>query len=316
MQAAVVKDTAAPPELADYASPQGDDGTVVARMLATALNPVDVAIAGGGFPFRPATAPFVAGYSGVGEKPDGTRVYIEGPPLPYGTLAEYAPLTPEAEIGEVGSLDPATAAAIGVAGTAAWLALTRRAELRSGESVLVLGSGGSGGRVAVQAARALGASTVVAVARSETSRSRALSDGADEAIATGDGLSAELARVAPTGFDVIVDFLWGDPVAAALLHTARGARLAQVGNQAGTAATIDAGWRNRGARLLAHSNFLTELDDRRAAFAQLVRHASEGTIRLDHESVPLDRFGEAWSQLTRGDRTRWVVHPDRSADSG
>lgn len=312
MRAAVVTGRGKTPEVTDFIKPAANTANEVVQVLAAALNPVDLVIASGNFGFRRATPPFVAGYSGVGERSDRSRVYFEGPPLPYGALAEYAPITADGVLGEIGSLDPAVAATLGVAGVAAWLALTRRAAVLPGETVLVLGAGGSAGRIAVQAARALGAGIVVAAARSDASLRRARAGGAEHAVLTGDGLTERLHRAAPQGCDVIIDFLWDEAAPAAIGAAAQGARLVQVGNQAGTAATIDAGsWRNRGMHLIGHSNFLSTLEERREAYAQLVQHAASGAIRIDCESLPLERVGDAWARLTAGSATRLVLVPDR-----
>ncbi|HEY0935047.1 MAG TPA: hypothetical protein VGD91_15040 [Trebonia sp.] len=63
-------------------------------------------------------------------------------------------------------IDDVTAAALGNTGLAAWPALTWRARLQPGETVLVLGAAGALGRIAHQAALALGAAAVVAADRS------------------------------------------------------------------------------------------------------------------------------------------------------
>ena len=72
----------------------------------------------------------------------------------------------------------ALAAALGLSGVAAWMALSWRARLQHGERVLVLGGGGAVGQAGIGAARVLGASTVVAVAR-PASVDRASAAGAD-----------------------------------------------------------------------------------------------------------------------------------------
>jgi NADPH2:quinone reductase len=312
MRAAVVTGLGETPEVINFTKPAANTANEVVQVLAAALNPVDLVIASGSFGFRRATPPFVAGYSGVGERSDRSRICFEGPSLPYGALAQYAPITADGVLGEIGSLDPATAATLGVAGVAAWLALTRRAAVRPGETVLVLGAGGSAGRIAVQAAHALGAGVVVAVARSDASLHRARIEGAEHAVPTGDGLTKRLRQAAPQGYDVIIDFLWDEAATAAINAAAQGARLVQVGNQAGTTALIDAGsWRNRGMHLIGHSNFLSTIVERREAYAQLVQHTASSAIRIDCESLPLERVGDAWARLAAGSATRLVLIPDQ-----
>jgi NADPH:quinone reductase-like Zn-dependent oxidoreductase len=62
-------------------------------------------------------------------------------------------------------LDEVTAAAIINPGNGAWLALTRRAALQPGETVLVLGATGVSGRIAVALAARMGAGRVIAAGR-------------------------------------------------------------------------------------------------------------------------------------------------------
>ena len=146
-------------------------------VTAAGLNPVDPGIVAGGSPFRHPRPPFVAGYSGVGTLHSGQHVYFQGPTEPYGALAELTLVKEQDLIPFSDNIDDVLVAALGPSGLAAWLALQWRAQLVRGETVLVLGSGGAVGQVAVQAARILGAGRVVAAARSDTSLVRSASRG-------------------------------------------------------------------------------------------------------------------------------------------
>jgi hypothetical protein len=42
-----------------------------------------------------------------------------------------------------------------------------------------------------------------------------------------------------------------------------------------------------------------------------MQHAASGAIRIDCESLPLERAGDAWARLTAGSATRLVLVPDR-----
>ena len=101
---------------------------------------------------------------------DGTRGYLAGPPAPYGTLADLVPVPDAAAFPVQPGLDPGFAAALGVAGMAGWVAPDYRGHLRPGETVLILGAGGTAGQLAVQAARLLGAGRVVGAAREKDLR--------------------------------------------------------------------------------------------------------------------------------------------------
>ncbi len=52
-------------------------------------------------------------------------------------------------------------------GIVGWVALDYRAHLQPGETVLVLGAGGSAGQLALQSARILGAGRIVGAARGQ-----------------------------------------------------------------------------------------------------------------------------------------------------
>jgi NADPH2:quinone reductase len=78
---------------------------------------------------------------------DDTRRYLAGPPAPYGTLADLMPVLDAAAF----PVQPGAAALV-VAGMADWAPLDYRGHLRPGETVLILGTGGTAGQLVVQAA--------------------------------------------------------------------------------------------------------------------------------------------------------------------
>jgi NADPH:quinone reductase-like Zn-dependent oxidoreductase len=80
-----------------------------------------------------------------------------------------------------------TAAALGNTGLVAWLALSRRARLQPGDSVLDLGATGAVGSVAVQAAKVQGASYVVAADRNPDRLRRVQQHGADATVVLAGG---------------------------------------------------------------------------------------------------------------------------------
>ncbi|MCK9916430.1 MULTISPECIES: quinone oxidoreductase family protein [Microbacterium] len=236
-----------------------------ATLVAAAVNPVDRVIATGTMPFRPLAPGAVAGLSGVVQDAAGGLLYVSAPPAPFGTFADVVPLRGTESVPVPDGLDPVTAAAIGVPGIAAWLALHRAAQTQPGETVLVLGGTGSAGTLAVAAAVDLGA-TVLATARTDAGLDAIAARGARGVLAAdADALDAQLA--AAGGIDVVIDLTWGMPLAVAVRHLATGARIAQVGNSAGAEASILApAFRNRGARIIGHSNFLASAAEREIAY--------------------------------------------------
>jgi NADPH2:quinone reductase len=311
MRAAVVHQPGGTPVFERFADPQPGPGVSVGTLLAASLNPLDLAFVNNQFPVRPLQPPCVAGYEAVVELADGTRRYVTAPPSPYGALAELVPVPAADAFAIPDGLDPALAAALGVAGLAGWLALEYRARLQPGESVLVLGAGGSAGGLALQSARVLGAGLVVGAARGKA-LGQVAGLGPDAVVDLGDeqALDAELAAAAPGGYDVIVDFLWGGYAPHAMNHATSGARYVQIGSSAGNASTIlGAVLRNKLMTLMGLGQFATDPDVRRAAYAQLTSHAVDGKLTMDLERTRLEEVSGTWERLRAGAPRKLVVTP-------
>ncbi len=313
MRAAVIEQLGTAPRLRDFPAPAAAEGITAGRLVAAALNPVDLAVAAGQMPLRTIAPPFVAGYEAVVELPSGSRAYIGGPPPPYGTLAQLIPVPDDLAFPVPSGTDPGLAASLGVPGLTAWLALEYRAQLKPGESVLVLG-GGTVGQLALQAAQAMGAGPVVVADRSATALGRAQARGADATIdlsATGPGqLAARFAETAGRGFDVIIDLIWGPIINHAIDQAAMHARLIQVANVSGPTAPLAAAvFRNKLMSILGFSMFLTPIDIRRDAYTRLLATAAQGAIGIDIDTSHLDQIGPTWARLQAGPPDKLIVTP-------
>jgi NADPH:quinone reductase-like Zn-dependent oxidoreductase len=311
MRAAVIRRSGATPAVDQFADPQPGPGLSVGTLVAAALNPLDVLIVNDQLPFRRLQPPCVAGYEAVVQLGDGSRCYLAGPPVPYGTLAELVPVPDSAGFPVPASVDPGLAAALGVTGIVGWVSLDYRAHLQPGETVLVLGAGGSAGQLAVQSARILGAGRVVGAARGKD-LGQVADRGADAVVDLADdqAIDAGLAAAAPGGYDVIVDFLWGASAPAAMNHANIGARYIQVGNAAGATSTINAAAiRNKQLTIVGQGTVGTPAEVRRAAYAELMRHAIDGEFSLDLEQTRLDDISQTWEQLKTGALRKLVVTP-------
>src|ERR1700722_15007726 len=150
MMAAVIDRIGAAPHQAACTDPSPATGNQVpVKVEARALNAVHPPIASGHHRAGPPQLPYVPGIETVGTivaGPDqGLRVRAAVPaglvPGVNGGMAEFL-LTDRATCIPVpDGLDSAAAAAVGVVGTSADMSL-RRAGMRAGESVLVLGASG------------------------------------------------------------------------------------------------------------------------------------------------------------------------------
>jgi len=136
--------------------------------------------------------------------------------------------------------DFAQAAAPLLVSLAAWRMLIRRARLRAGESVLVVGAGGGVNSMAVQIAKLAGA-TVYVVCGNEQKGRRALELGADAVLDRSRvDWAKELHRItAGRGVDVVVDNVGKATIMKSMQAVARGGRIVIIGNTSGPHAEID-----------------------------------------------------------------------------
>jgi NADPH2:quinone reductase len=307
MRAAVLEQVGAVPVAGDFRDPEPGDGHEVVDVVVAGLNPVDLYIAAG--QYGPVSPPLVVGLEGIGRRSSGERVYFNGSPPPFGSLAERAPVDPASLFPVPDDLDDGVAVALGIAGLAAWLPLAVRAQLQPGESVLVLAASGVVGTIGVQAARALGAGRVVAAARHRPSLERLRESGAADDIVVLEGdLGQALKAAAGDGFDVVLDPLFGPAFEAALGATAVGARIVTVG--AGAGMTVELGMGSLiGRTVIGHSNAYLPLDVRREAYERMAGHAAAGEISVDVERVALGDVAQAWERQASGPHQKVVVVP-------
>jgi NADPH:quinone reductase-like Zn-dependent oxidoreductase len=312
VRAAIIRDIGAPAEVADVAEPPGE----AIEVLAAPLNPIDVAVSRGVLATGHPELPYVPGCEAVGRTTDGRLVWIFGGSLgrtSQGAIAERAPIGDAQAIEVPGGADAALAAALGIAGLAGWLPFAWRAPLVGGESVLVLGATGSVGLVAVQAARLLGASRVVAAGRSEAGLERARALGAEATVRLDEGsdlVASFKDAFGGEGPSYVFDPVWGRPAAAAIEAAAPRATIVNLGQSAGaTAELASAAVRFKNLSILGHTNFAVPPDELAVHYRRLVDHAVAGEIQLEVERVPLDAVADAWRRQAEGAGTKLVVVP-------
>jgi NADPH2:quinone reductase len=310
VRAAVLHDYGIP-ACAEFEEPVAGDGQAVVEVSAAGLNPVDVAICSGRFYAGKPPLPSVAGREGVGLL-DGARVYFDSPVLPFGSMAEHALIDPASTFPVPDDVPDGVAAALGISGLAAWLALTARAEVQQGEHVLVLAASGVLGQIAVQAARMLGAARVIAAARSQEGLDRCLRLGADAAVKLDahEDLPAALRDAAEDRIDVVLDPLFGAPFEAAVQAASFGGRIVQIGSgAAGEASLASAAVRGKMLKILGHTNFAEPLESKREAYRRLAEGAADGDIAVEVEAVDLADVERGWELLGGGTHKKIVIVP-------
>jgi NADPH:quinone reductase len=315
MRAAVLRELGQPPEPGAVPDPSPGDGEALVEVLATPLNPIDIAVGAGRFYGGHPPLPYVPGCECVGRLASGEIVWTHGAGLGVkrdGCLAERLAAPRDALLPVLEGVDPVLAGALGIAGLAGWLPLAWRAPLSGGETVLVLGATGTVGLVAVQAARLLGAGRVVAAGRNAEALERASAAGADATVRLDDGDLVRRLREAcgSEGPHLVVDPLWGEPHAAALEAAAPGARVVNIGQSAGPETTIrSAAVRSKQLEILGYSNFGTPPDVVAREYRRLLEHAVAGDVRVDVERVPFADVATAWRRQAEGAGRKLVVVP-------
>jgi NADPH:quinone reductase-like Zn-dependent oxidoreductase len=151
----------------------------------------------------------------------------------WGAQAEYV-VVPAANLVPVPRasvpLDDAAIAAVPIAFITAWQMLVDRAQLRQGETVLVLAAGSGVGSAAIQIAKLFGA-RVIATASTDAKVAAARALGADETINLGEKeLVAEIKRLTSRrGVDVVVEHVGASTFPKSIVACAKGGRIVTCG---------------------------------------------------------------------------------------
>jgi NADPH2:quinone reductase len=311
VHAAVMQDGERP-VYASFREPEAADGLLVVAVRAAALTGFDRAVARRIHYFTMPDGPFVVGKEGVGETRDGRRIYFTGkaPIGPFGSMAERTLIDPRFTFAVPDQLADDTAAALGNAGLAAWLALAWRGRLRAGETVLILGATGVSGSIAVAAAKRLGAGRVIAAGRNRMALQRAMRFGADATVelAPGTDLTAAYRDAAGGTVDLVIDYLCGAPAEAALDVLAIHGRVVLIGTSAGTGIAVPGTPARRTCvDVMGFAYYHAPIDAQAKAYAELSRLATAGDIPLDIATRPLADIGAAWDAPAAGDRRRQVL---------
>lgn len=233
-----------PAELRSLPLPQPGPGEARLRIHACGLNFADLLMAEGRYQDRPAL-PFIPGLEcagvveahgpGVSQPPLGTRVAVYGG---QGGLAEFGCFPADHLVPLPDSMTMAEAAGFLIAYGTSHLALTHKARLRAGETLLVTGAAGGVGLTAVELGKRLGA-RVIAQARGPEKGAIARAAGADVVL---DGAAGDLKEQvrALGGADVVYEVVGGETFDAALRATRPDGRVLAIGFASGTVPQVAA----------------------------------------------------------------------------
>ncbi|MBL8170490.1 MAG: zinc-binding dehydrogenase [Acidobacteria bacterium] len=252
-------------KLEEVPDPQPGPGEVVVRLHAAALNHRDVFIVQKLYPNI--KLPAILGSDGAGvvsavgegvsaellgqevvvnpslewgddERTQGPKYRILGMPE-EGTFAEFIKVPAENVNPKPAHLSFAEAAALPLAGLTAYRAVVTRAQVKTGETVLVTGIGGGVATFALQIAKALGARVFV-TSGSDEKLARAQSLGADGGVnyKTADW-GKQLVALTGGGPDVVIDSAGGDALETSARILKQAGRIVFYGATTGLAKNLD-----------------------------------------------------------------------------
>lgn len=301
--------------------------TVPIEVHAASFNPVDRLITSGSWYGGNPELPAIPGREGVGvvqadrgEWKAGDRVYFRTPAWEPGSMAQTVNAALPSLIRVPADLESTAAAAVGIAGTTASLALLERGGMAPAETVVVLGSTGAVGRCAVHIALRHGARRVVAVSRTGAADFAALPEPEVERVVpvalagddSGLGLHQRILEAAGAPVDLVVDLLWGSPAHAALSTLGAGGRLVNVGASAGVELSLRSDiLRSKPAEVRGHTAAAYAPEVFNTHCTSVFELVSHGALSLPTEIYRLDDVTEAWDRIDRSPRVKVVVTFDR-----
>jgi NADPH:quinone reductase-like Zn-dependent oxidoreductase len=224
---AIVTDTYGGPEVLevrDVDDPKVGPDSVLVRVEAASINPVDYKIIGGNLDGAfPTVFPLIPGWDAAGEVVGvgpavrhlevgqqvfgyGREDYVGG-----GTWAELTALNARAVAPAPPSMDAIEASCLPLAGLTAYQSLVEVLEVGDGDTVLIHAATGGVGTMATQIAVARGARVIGTCSEPNHDLLRSLGG---EPTAYGDGLGERVRELAPDGVSAVLDLVGGEALDA------------------------------------------------------------------------------------------------------
>jgi NADPH:quinone reductase len=183
-------------KITDLPKPDPQKNQVLVEVKSAGINPVDVLITAGNY-FRKPPLPYQPGFEGAGivdsvgeqvtEFNSGDRVTFRQGSVGFGrvqgSFAQYVSCLPEDLIATPHVFTDDESGAFWLAGLTAWGGLMHLLNIQSGQTIAITAASGGVGHLAIQLAKAIGA-TVVATTRTQDKVRFIKSQGADHIVVT------------------------------------------------------------------------------------------------------------------------------------
>ncbi len=317
MKAAIVTASGKTPIYSDFDLPLPVGGEVRVTVSAAALSPLVRGRASGKHYSSSGTIPFVVGVDGVGRLEGGRRVYFVLPRAPFGSMSEETVVPASRCVVLPDGLDDVTAAAIANPGMSAWAALTERAKLAVGETVLVNGATGTAGRLAVQIAKYMGAKKVIATGRNLVALREVKDLGADVTIPLGanqDEFEEALQGQFGSRIDVVLDYLWGESAERVIIAGAKAGepaipiRFVHIGSASGANITLPgAAIRSSAIELMGSGIGSISTDRLVKSIAALLQAAIPARFTIATKTFPLSEVETVWESAGNSPRAVFQI---------
>ena len=312
MKACVVQKLSGPSGLVytDVDDPVDDGDNVVIDVRATGVCFPDLLLTKGEYQLK-LPPPFVPGMETAGivsSAPPSSDFRVGERVSAFGVLGCYAErvAVPVANvIRSPAELDDAQAVSLLVNYNTMYFALSHRAAMRPGDTVLVLGAAGGVGTAAIQIAKAFNASQVIAVTHREGATDYIASLGADEVIPLADGWAQQVRGLTRgRGVDIVVDPIGGPVFDDAIRVLAIDGKLLVIGFAAGSIPTVKVNrllLRNVSVVGVAWGEYLNKVPGSAALFsAGLSQLVSQGLKPPPPQRYPLSEAAAALEFLADG----------------
>ncbi|MGB7868834.1 MAG: NADPH:quinone oxidoreductase family protein [Mycobacterium sp.] len=312
MKACVVQELSGPSGLVytDVDDITGNDDTIIVDVRAAGVCFPDLLLSKGEYQLK-LPPPFIPGMEAAGVvqwAPEDSEFRVGDRVSAFGVLGGYAEqvIVPLANvIHSPAELDDAEAVSLLVNYNTMYFALARRAAMRAGDSVLVLGSAGGVGTAAIQVARAMGASKVIALVHRTSAMDFVESLGADVVLPLTDGWAQAVRdHTDGRGVDIVVDPVGGSAFDDAIRVLAIDGKLLVIGFAAGAIPTVKVNrllLRNIGVLGVAWGEYLHQVPGSAALFAWGLNHlVSAGLKPPPPQRYPLSEGSAALQALADG----------------
>lgn len=248
--------------------------------------------------------PMIPGVDGIGTLPNGKKVYFVG----NGSFAEQAAVLNHHWVKVPDGLNDIKLAGLMNPAMSSWMALKYRAHFKKGQKVMILGATGNAGSLAIQIAKRLGASKIVAVARNSEKLNQAVLLGATHTVCLTDDNETVTKNLANVGkdIDVVLDYLWGDVSATAMTaiipnrdNDRQLLKWVEIGSSAGATSPIPgAAFRAVTLELIGSGQGSVSPLNIIKTLKEILKSEKAKPFEFSYQELPLSSFTKGWNDTS------------------